>query len=87
MKEETEDSYVFESPNSYLGNTPAKKAGYRTIVDICAERIRRVISKINNDVEKKPELFTEKNLDLGFKAFTLEPSNFKKRWCHRYNRK
>ncbi len=53
------------------------KAGYKTIADICRERIRLVISKINNGAEKNPELFTEKKLDLGFKAFTLEQSNFK----------
>lgn len=58
-------------------NTPAKKAGYRTIADICKERIRRVISKMTNEAKKKPELFTEKKLDLGFKALTLDPSNFK----------
>jgi adenine-specific DNA-methyltransferase len=53
------------------------KAGYKTIADISRERIRRVISKMNAEAQKNPELFTEKNLDLGFKAFTLEQSNFK----------
>jgi adenine-specific DNA-methyltransferase len=55
----------------------AYKAGYKTIADISRERIRRVISKMNAEAQKNPELFTEKKLDLGFKAFTLEPSNFK----------
>jgi adenine-specific DNA-methyltransferase len=32
---------------------------------------------MNAEAQKNPELFTEKNLDLGFKAFTLEQSNFK----------
>ena len=58
-------------------NTPAKKAGYSTIAHICKERIRRVIININNEAETKPELFAKHKPDLGFKAFTVEPSNFK----------
>jgi adenine-specific DNA-methyltransferase len=53
------------------------KAGLHTIADIGKERIRRAIKKIKGEVEAQPDLFKEKTLDLGFKVFTLEPSNFK----------
>ncbi len=33
--------------------------------------------KIKKEVEAQPDLFKDKSLDLGFKVFTLEPSNFK----------
>jgi adenine-specific DNA-methyltransferase len=58
-------------------DSEAYKAGYKTIADICKERIRRVCKRIKEEVEKKAGLFAEKKLDLGFKAFTLESSNFK----------
>ncbi len=52
-------------------------AGYKTISDISKERIKRVIQKIDKEKNEKPELFDNGNLDLGFKAFKLSPSNFK----------
>ncbi len=57
----------------------AFKAGYKTIADIGKERIRRVINKIKEEDQKRePGLFSEdsKPLDLGFKVFKLQPSNF-----------
>jgi adenine-specific DNA-methyltransferase len=63
------------------------KYGYKTIADIAKERIRRVIKKIEKeqDVEKKEkaeklDFGDEKEipkLDLGFKVFKLQSSNFK----------
>ena len=54
----------------------AFKAGYKTIADIGKERIRRVIKKIkDSDADNLP--FKKAKQDLGFKAFTLQPSNFK----------
>lgn len=69
-------------------NTEAYKAGYKTIADISKERIRRVVAKIQTEIasaEKKKagELnlgdknSIAQNIDLGFKAFKLSPSNFK----------
>lgn len=49
----------------------AYKKGYKTISDICKERIRRVIKKIKSE----PSI-EQKNLDLGFKAFKLSNSNY-----------
>ena len=57
----------------------ASKFGYNNISQLSQERIRRVISKTNQEKEKpKNELFpsTEhQNLDLGFKVFKLDESN------------
>lgn len=74
-------------PEPTAENSEAYKAGYKTIADIGEERIRRVIKKIKgeqaSEQEKKAgELSFEENeqdqsMDLGFKVFKLEPSNFK----------
>jgi adenine-specific DNA-methyltransferase len=63
------------------------KAGFKTIADISKERIRIVINNIKSESEsekQKPlqlqigmEPKLEVNLDLGFKVFKLQPSNFK----------
>jgi len=58
-------------------NSEAYKAGYKTIVDISKERIRRVIRKIEKEKAEKPDMFDEGKLDLGFKVFKLSASNFK----------
>lgn len=68
-------------------NSEAYKAGYKTIANIGEERVCRVIKKIKDEQaaereRKAGELSFEENdqeqsLDLGFKVFKLEPSNFK----------
>ncbi len=68
---------LVQLPEKTEEGSEAYKVGYKTIADICKERIRRVCKRIKEEVEKKAGLFTEKKHDLGFKAFTLEPSNFK----------
>ncbi len=65
----------------------AHKSGYKTIADIAKERIRRVIKKIENKQEAKKKEKAGKldfgdekeapKLDLGFKVFKLQSSNFK----------
>jgi len=56
----------------------AYKAGYKTIADIGKERIRRVIKKIEKELEGKLDLDgTNGKQDLGFKVFKLQESNFK----------
>ena len=58
----------------------AYQAGYKTIADIAKERICRVIQKIEKERKENKNLFSEneqKELDLGFKVFKLQPSNFK----------
>jgi adenine-specific DNA-methyltransferase len=58
-------------------DSEAYKTGYKTIADICKERIRRVSKELKKDLEKNSGLFEKEKLDLGFKVYTLEPSNFK----------
>ncbi len=54
----------------------AYKAGFKTIADIGKERIRRAAKKIREENKGKLN-FDGGKLDLGFKAFKLEQSNFK----------
>lgn len=56
-------------------NSEAYKAGFKTIADIGKERIRRVIKKIEKETDQT--LFKNKKMDLGFKVFKLDKSNFK----------
>ncbi|MHB8276722.1 MAG: site-specific DNA-methyltransferase [Candidatus Humimicrobiaceae bacterium] len=51
-----------------------KKEVLKTIADVGKERIRRVIKKIKE--EKQNKLNSDSNLDLGFKVFKLDKSNF-----------
>jgi adenine-specific DNA-methyltransferase len=64
-------------PEKTEEDSEAYKAGYKTIADIGKERIRRVIHNIQKEKADKPELFNDKNIDLGFKVFKLKRSNFK----------
>jgi adenine-specific DNA-methyltransferase len=70
---------MVQLPEPCAPDTEAYKAGYKTIADIGKERIRRVIKKIKDEQEQKKDLFSgdKHKLDLGFKVFKLEPSNFK----------
>ncbi|MBC8179703.1 site-specific DNA-methyltransferase, partial [candidate division KSB1 bacterium] len=54
------------------------KAGYKTIAEIGKERIRRVIKKIKKEQESTLDLDgNAEKMDLGFKVFKLQESNFK----------
>ncbi|MEO0288974.1 MAG: site-specific DNA-methyltransferase [candidate division WOR-3 bacterium] len=64
----------------------AYKAGYKTIADIARERIRRAAKKIEQELQEEAkkkagelplEQREEKPIDLGFKVFKLDESNFK----------
>ena len=57
-------------------NSEAYKAGYKKISEIGRERIRRAPLRIKKDL-KKQKLKMPFNLDLGFKSFVLDSSNFK----------
>ncbi len=50
--------------------------GCKTIADIGKERIRRAAKKIEKEIEGNLK-FDQDRLDLGFKVFKLEQSNFK----------
>lgn len=72
---------LVQLPEKTDERSEAFKAGYKTIADICKERIRRVIHKIEEERKPKPQekLIPDEvaDLDLGFKVFKLKPSNFK----------
>lgn len=56
---------------------PTGRTDYPTIADICKERVRRVIKKLDEEEAGKLALEGEKNPDRGFKVFKLAESNFK----------
>jgi adenine-specific DNA-methyltransferase len=66
---------MVQLPEQCEQNSEAYKAGYKTIADIGKERIRRVIK--NTEKETDQALFKNKKMDLGFKVFKLDKSNFK----------
>jgi adenine-specific DNA-methyltransferase len=77
---------LVQLPEPTAPDSEAFKAGYKTIADIAKERIRRAAKKIQGelDEEKKKkgeelplEPTQQKKLDLGFKVFKLDESNFK----------
>jgi len=55
----------------------AVSMGCRTIADICKERLRRVIQKLEKENDGKLPLHGNHKPDLGFKVFKLAESNFK----------
>ena len=63
-------------PEACDKDSEAYKAGFATIADIGRERIRRAAKKIAEESKGKLD-FDGGTLDLGFKAFRLEESNFK----------
>jgi adenine-specific DNA-methyltransferase len=56
---------------------PTGRSDFATIADICKERVRRVIAKINEEDEQKLDLVGDTNPDRGFRVFKLAESNFK----------
>jgi adenine-specific DNA-methyltransferase len=50
--------------------------GFKTIADLCKERVRRILKKISKTEESRLAL-EENKPDLGFKVFKLKSSNFK----------
>lgn len=65
-------------PEACDEKSEAFKAGYKTIADIGKERIRRAGKKIAGENSGKLDFDGNgKKLDLGFKVFKLDESNFK----------
>ena len=67
---------LVQLPEICTEGSEAFKAGFSTIADISKERIRRVINKIEEEIEGKLD-YAGKVLDLGFKVYKLDKSNFK----------
>jgi adenine-specific DNA-methyltransferase len=56
---------------------PTGRDDYPTIADICKERVRRVIQKLNAEDDGKLDFENGKKQDRGFRVFKLTESNFK----------
>jgi adenine-specific DNA-methyltransferase len=56
---------------------PTDRRDYQTIAEIAKERIRRVGKKIKAQKDGELALQVDRKLDVGFKAFALDRSNFK----------
>lgn len=56
---------------------PTNKSDYQSISDICKDRLRKVISKLNQEESSKLNLYDLESQDPGFKVFKLTKSNFK----------
>ncbi|MGW8185358.1 MAG: site-specific DNA-methyltransferase [Candidatus Moraniibacteriota bacterium] len=70
---------MVQIPEATPDDSEAKKTGYRTIADIGKERIRRAGEKIMQEKkDKEGGLFKDdaEKLDIGFKVFTLDETNF-----------
>lgn len=67
---------MVQIPEATPDDSEARKAGYATIAEISKERIRRTGEKIKAD-HKDKLAERETVLDVGFKAFTLDTTNFR----------
>lgn len=68
---------MVQLPEATDKKSEAYKAGFKTIAEIARERIRRAGAKVSKDfAEKIAE--RETPLDLGFRSYVLDDSNFKK---------
>jgi len=56
---------------------PTGREDFRTISDICKERVRRVARKLNDEGDGKLDLDSKLKQDRGFRVFKLAESNLK----------
>ena len=81
LNKNTSSNFQFicnQFPEPTEEKSEAYKEGYKTIAEIGKERIRRVIKKIKEEQKGKLDLDGNNGkLDLGFKVFKLQESNFK----------
>ncbi len=68
---------MVQLPENLQENSSAYSEGYKTIADIGKERIRRAGKKIEEEQNGQLDFNGEGKLDLGFKVFKLDKSNFK----------
>ncbi|MHB1439986.1 MAG: site-specific DNA-methyltransferase [Cuniculiplasma sp.] len=75
MKEENKSNFVIvQLPEKTNEKSIAYRSGYKNIAELAKERIRRVIKKLEKEEKAK---LTKEHIDLGFKVFKLEKSNYK----------
>lgn len=61
---------LIQIPEMTLENSKAYELGFKTIADVCKERIRRVLERNKNKL-------TNNKQSVGFKVFKLAKSNYK----------
>ena len=70
---------MVQLPHKCEENSEAAKSGYKNICEIGKERIRRAGAKILEEAKSNKDMFSEDNpLDVGFKVYRLQNSNFVK---------
>ena len=70
---------MVQLPHKCEENSEAAKAGYSNICEIGKERIRRAGAKIIEEAKSNKDMFSEDyQLDIGFKVYRLQNSNFVK---------
>lgn len=70
---------MIQLPQKCEDKSEAAKAGYSNICEIGKERIRRAGAKILEESKANKDMFSEDNpLDVGFKVYRLQNSNFVK---------
>ncbi|MCE7972471.1 MAG: site-specific DNA-methyltransferase [Leptolyngbya sp. PLA2] len=67
---------LVQLPEACDPDSPAAKAGFKTIADICKERVRRVIKKLNDEEADKLDMSGGSTPDRGFRVYKLAESNF-----------
>jgi len=68
---------LIQLPERIEAGTPASDAGYKSIADIGIDRINRVVNSMRERRDEQLDLDGTEKLDLGFKVFKLDRSNFK----------
>ena len=68
---------LVQLPEPCNKGSEAYKANFLNVSDISKERIRRAAKKISDEKDAQLDLRTDAPLDLGFKVFNLDRSNFR----------
>lgn len=67
---------LVQIPEATDEKSEAYKAGYKTISDICIERVKRAGKKLTESSKQQKLIDEGKDLDVGFKVFKLASSHF-----------
>lgn len=67
---------LVQIPEATDEKSEAYKAGYKTISDICIERVKRAGEKLTKSGKQQKLIDEGKDLDVGFKVFKLASSHF-----------
>jgi adenine-specific DNA-methyltransferase len=78
IKEGIDIKYILVQLPEILDEDSRKRnPGLTSVSDICRERVRRVVKKINEESKQDSLLFKKEAIDLGFRSLKLTQSNFR----------